>query len=157
MGLFRKKNKVIELQGICLGEVKDITEAKDEVFSQKMMGDGVMVIPKHGDIYAPCDAEVTMVFPTKHALGLKLENGVEVLMHFGIDTVNLNGEGFEVLVKQGSNVKTGELLWHADLDFIKSHAPSEAMMVVVTTLPDGLTIKKHLGSKKAGEMFLEFC
>ena len=147
MGLFNRGKKTIELQAICQGEVKDIIEASDAVFSQKMMGDGVMVIPESGDIYAPCDATIAMVFPTKHAMGLKLKDGSELLLHFGIDTVNLNGEGFQI--------KAGDALWHADLAYIKEHAPSEAMMIVVTSLADGKTIEKVLGNKKTGEKFLE--
>lgn len=155
MGLFRKKKNNMILQAICDGEVKDIIEASDEVFSQKMMGDGVMVVPFNGDIYAPCDAEVAMIFPTRHAIGLKLEDGTELLLHFGIDTVNLNGEGFHVCVSAGSHIKAGDPLWNANLPFIKEHAPSEAMMIVITALPDGKAVHKTLGSKKRGEMFLE--
>ena len=76
-------------------------------------------------------------------------------MHFGIDTVNLNGEGFTVCVKEGDQIKAGDALWHADLAYIKEHAPSEAMMIVVTSLADGKTLKKVLGNKKTGEKFLE--
>lgn len=155
MGLFNRGKKTIELQAICQGEVKDIIEASDAVFSQKMMGDGVMVIPESGDIYAPCDATIAMVFPTKHAMGLKLKDGSELLLHFGIDTVNLNGEGFTVCVKEGDQIKADDALWHADLAYIKEHAPSEAMMIVVTSLADGKTLKKVLGNKKTGEKFLE--
>ena len=114
-----------------------------------------MVIPESGDIYAPCDATIAMVFPTKHAMGLKLKDGSELLLHFGIDTVNLNGEGFTVCVKEGDQIKAGDALWHADLAYIKEHAPSEAMMIVVTSLADGKTLKKVLGNKKTGEKFLE--
>lgn len=155
MGLFQKKKKQWMLQAICDGEVKDISEASDAVFSQKMMGDGVMFVPDHGDIYAPCDAEVAMIFPTKHAIGLKLKDGSELLFHFGIDTVNLNGEGFHVCVKEGDQIKAGDPLWHADLAFIKEHAPSEAMMIVATALADGKSLQKSFGRKKRGEMFLE--
>ena len=155
MGLFSKKKQTTKFYAICQGEVKDITQACDEVFSQKMMGDGVMVIPQEGVILSPSDGEITMVFPTKHAMGLKLEDGTEILLHFGIDTVNLNGEGFHVCVNQGDKVKTGDKLWQADLEFIRSHAPSEAMMIVITTLPQGKQIQKQLGMKKTGEMFLE--
>ncbi|QNM11668.1 PTS sugar transporter subunit IIA [[Eubacterium] hominis] len=129
MGLFNRGKKTIELQAICQGEVKDIIEASD--------------------------ATIAMVFPTKHAMGLKLKDGSELLLHFGIDTVNLNGEGFTVCVKEGDQIKAGDALWHADLAYIKEHAPSEAMMIVVTSLADGKTLKKVLGNKKTGEKFLE--
>lgn len=155
MGLFKKKQKVIRLASMAMGVAEDISCAKDEVFSAKMMGDGVAFTPLEEMVYAPCDATVAMVFPTKHAIGLQLENGVEVLLHFGIDTVALNGEGFEVFVAQGDVIKAGDLLWKADLSYIKEHAPSEAIMVIITAMPEGWTLEKQLGNKKKGELMLE--
>lgn len=82
------------------GEVVDITKVPDEVFAGKMMGEGVAVIPEEGVVYAPFDGVVKMDFPTKHALGLESEEGLEMLIHFGLETVGLKGQGFEVLVNQ---------------------------------------------------------
>ena len=154
MGFFKKKKTVTEFFSLCNGDVQDITNACDDVFAQKMMGDGVMIIPRDGLVYAPCDAEVTMTFPTKHAIGLTLDNDIELLMHFGVDTVNLNGEGLTLFVEQGDRVRKGDILWKADLDYIKEHAPSEAIMVIVSICPEGMQIEKVLGTKQKGEVFL---
>lgn len=154
MGFFKKKKTTTEFLSFCNGEVSDITNACDDVFAQKMMGDGVMFTPHDGSIYAPCDGEVTMTFPTKHAIGIRLDNDIELLLHFGVDTVNLDGEGFTICVKQGDRVHAGDVLWNADLAYIKAHAPSEAIMVIVTTCPEGMQIEKELGSKQKGDTFL---
>ena len=78
-----------------------------------------MIKPQHGLICSPCDAVVTMIFPTKHAIGLRLNNGCEILLHFGVNTVSLNGEGFELLVKQDQTIGLGEPIWNADLHYIR--------------------------------------
>ena len=101
------------------GEVKNISEISDPTFAGKMMGDGFMVLPENGDVVAPFDGEVMMIFPTKHALGLKSVDGEELLIHCGLDTVTLNGEPFEVKVHQGDQIKAGQLLMKADLNKIK--------------------------------------
>lgn len=154
MGLFKKKKATTEFFSLCHGEAKDITNACDEVFAQKMMGDGVMFIPNDGTIYAPCDGEITMTFPTKHAIGITLNNGIEMLLHFGVDTVNLDGKGFRICVNQGDHVHVGDVLWNADLTYIKANAPSEAIMVIITTCPEGMQINKELGVKQKGDIFL---
>ena len=156
MGLFHKQKADSNLVAMCQGEVRDISDACDMVFSQKMMGDGIMLIPEESIISAPCKAEVLMCFPTKHAIGLKLENEIELLLHFGVDTVNLDGEGFDLKVKQGDIVAVGEPLWIADLDYIKAHAPSEAIMIIVTANPKGLALEKHLGKYQRNEKILAF-
>ena len=102
----------VELKNIVDGEVVDISESCDNIFAQKMMGDGLMIKPQHGLICSPCDAVVTMIFPTKHAIGLRLNNGCEILLHFGVNTVSLNGEGFELLVKQDQTIGLGEPIWN---------------------------------------------
>ncbi|MDG3374879.1 glucose PTS transporter subunit IIA, partial [Vibrio parahaemolyticus] len=90
-----------DVYAVATGKVIPITEVGDEVFSQKMMGDGFAVIPESGEIFAPVAGKVTSVFPTKHAIGLVTDSGIEVLVHMGIDTVQLNGEPFTVFVKEG--------------------------------------------------------
>lgn len=87
------------------GKVISLEEVPDPIFSGKMMGDGAAILPADGKIYAPVDGELTTVAATKHAFGFTMENGVQVLVHFGLETVGLNGEGFEVITKQGSKVK----------------------------------------------------
>lgn len=156
MGLFQKKKQQPVLKALCDGIVKDITEASDEVFSQKMMGDGILLEPQDGMVYAPCDASVMMCFPTKHAIGLQLDNGIELLLHFGVDTVNLNGEGFDLKVTAGDKIACGDLLWKADLAFIKEHAVSDELLIIMTANPNQCGYEKHLGEKKRNENVLEF-
>lgn len=114
------------------GEVKNISEISDPTFAGKMMGDGFMVLPENGDVVAPFDGEVMMIFPTKHALGLKLVDGEELLIHCGLDTVTLNGEPFEVKVHQEDQIKAGQLLMKADLNKIKEAGCSIETAVVIT-------------------------
>ena len=93
------------------GKSVAIEDVPDEVFATKMMGDGIAVIPDEGKIYAPCDGTISMIMDnTKHALGIKTEDGIEMLIHVGLDTVNLLGEGFETHVATGDQVEAGELL-----------------------------------------------
>lgn len=114
-----------------------ITNAPDPAFAGKMMGDGYMVWPADGQVAAPEDGQVVFVFPTKHAIGLKTEDGIEYLLHIGIDTVKLDGKGFEVYVKDGDPVKKGDKLMSFDLQYIKEHAQSEACIAVFTSLKEG--------------------
>ena len=114
------------------GTVHPITEAPDEGFSGKMMGDGFFVAPSDGMVVAPADGEVMFVFDTKHAIGMKTADGTEYLIHYGIDTVKLGGKGFEVFVENGQKVKKGDKLMKADLDYIKANAPSDVCLVIFT-------------------------
>lgn len=106
-----------------------------------MMGDGYIVRPQDGMAYAPEDAEVSFVFPSKHAVGLKSGDGTEYLLHIGVDTVNLNGEGFETFVKDGDHVKKGDKLIGFDIKYIKEHAKSDECIVVFTSLQEGEEIR----------------
>lgn len=119
------------------GTVKPITEAPDPAFAGKMMGDGFLVEPENGIVLAPEDAEIVFVFPSKHAIGLKTKDGVEFLLHIGIDTVKLDGKGFEVFVKDGDSVKRGDKLMEFDLQYIREHAPSDVCLTVFTGLKEG--------------------
>ena len=121
-----------EVETVADGQVIAITDVKDPVFSQKMMGDGFAVEPENGKIYSPVAGTVTSVFPTKHALGLLTENGLEVLVHIGLDTVSLEGKPFEVHVSEGQRVAAGELLVTADLEAIKAAGRETSTVVVFT-------------------------
>ena len=121
-----------EVETVADGQVIAITDVKDPVFSQKMMGDGFAVEPENGKIYSPVAGTVTSVFPTKHALGLLTENGLEVLVHIGLDTVSLEGQPFEVHVSEGQKVAAGELLVTADLEAIKAAGRETSTVVVFT-------------------------
>lgn len=123
------------------GEAAPITEASDEAFAGKMMGDGYIIRPEEGMAYAPEDAVVSFVFPSKHAVGLMGSDGVEYLIHIGVDTVNLNGEGFEAFVKDGDQVKKGDKLIGFDIEYIREHAKSDECIIVFTSLKEGEEIR----------------
>lgn len=106
------------------GKVLDLSNVPDPVFAQKMMGNGFAIEPHEGVVVAPFDAEVVNAFPTKHAIGLRAKTGLEVLIHVGMDTVTLKGEGFDLKIKEGDQVKAGDLLLEFDLDVIRSKATS---------------------------------
>ena len=120
LGLFKGKNKGNLLHSPCNGKVVPITEVPDSTFADKILGDGFAVIPSEGRVYAPADGEVSMVFDTLHAVTMTSTQGTEILIHIGLDTVELKGEPFEQKVKEGQDVKKGDLLVVADLDKIKA-------------------------------------
>lgn len=119
------------------GVLKPITEAPDEAFASKAMGDGYLVMPENGTVVAPEDGEVMFVFPSKHAIGLKASDGTEYLLHIGVDTVKLNGEGFTVFVSDGQKIKKGDKLMEFDPAYIREHAVSDACIVIFTGLTEG--------------------
>ncbi|HCW8130222.1 TPA: PTS transporter subunit IIABC [Staphylococcus aureus] len=114
------------------GEVTPLSEVPDQVFSEKMMGDGIAIKPSQGEVRAPFNGKVQMIFPTKHAIGLVSDSGLELLIHIGLDTVKLNGEGFTLHVEEGQEVKQGDLLINFDLDYIRNHAKSDITPIIVT-------------------------
>lgn len=115
------------------GRLMPLTEVEDQVFSQGLMGDGFAVELKDGQVLAPFSGEVVMTFPTKHAYGLRREDGLEVLIHIGMDTVQLNGEGFESYVQQGDQVVQGQVLAKVDIDYVLSQGKSVVSPVVFTS------------------------
>ncbi len=138
------------------GLAADLGTAPDEAFAQRMMGDGAAVTPQDPYVRAPEDGEVAFVFDTKHAIGFVTASGVSLLIHVGIDTVKLNGEGFEALVETGQEVKKGDPMLKLDLDYLSSHAPSIVSPVLCTELEDNQRI--HLlkeGQIRAGEPLFE--
>lgn len=138
------------------GRADDLGTAPDDAFAQKMMGDGAVVTPEDAFVCAPEDGEVVFVFDTKHAVGYVTDSGISLLIHVGIDTVKLNGEGFEVLVENGQKVKKGQPMLKLDLDYLKANAPSLASPILCTDLEENQRI--HLlkkGEVKAGEPLFE--
>lgn len=137
-GLFKKKeleSNVFTLMPL-EGQVVSIENVPDPVFSKKMMGDGFAIQPSNGTVISPVDGEVLNIFPTKHAVSLKDRNGREILIHIGLDTVNLKGEGFTSFVKDGQSVKKGQKLLEVDLDSIKQKVPSIITPIVFTNLSE---------------------
>lgn len=130
------------------GKIAPITESPDQAFASKAMGDGYMVMPEDGTVVAPEDSTVLFVFPSKHAIGMKAADGTEYLLHIGVDTVKLDGKGFEVFVSDGQEVHQGDKLMEFDLPFIREHAASDACMVIFT----GLTSSDSLNLTKEGSV-----
>ena len=115
----QKKNKILEIKAPISGKAVPLSEVPDPVFSEKMMGDGLAIIPAEGKIYSPVNGEIIMVSATKHAYGILADDGTELLIHFGLETVELNGEGFNVLVKSGDKVKVGDIISEVDYEKLK--------------------------------------
>ncbi|MDN4067176.1 glucose-specific PTS transporter subunit IIBC [Paenibacillus vini] len=134
------------------GELMDITQVPDPVFSEKMTGDGFAVLPHDGTICSPVYGKVFNVFPSKHAVGIMSDGGKEVLVHIGVNTVKLKGQGFNVLVNEGDLVSAGQPIMEVDLEYVKEHAPSIISPIIFSNLPEGsaVTLKKS-GTLKKGE------
>ena len=147
-----KEQKVVDTITVCSpisGLAADLSTAPDEAFAEKMMGDGAVVTPEDPYVRAPEDGEVAFVFDTKHAIGFVTDSGVSLLIHVGIDTVKLNGEGFEALVESGQTVKKGDPMLKLDLEYLKTHAPSVTSPVLCTELEENRLLTD--GPVKAGD------
>lgn len=152
--------KTITISSPITGAAADLATAPDEAFAGKMMGDGAVVTPTDGIVCAPEDGEVCFVFDTKHAIGFLTDSGISLLIHIGIDTVKLNGEGFEVYVENGQKVKKGEPMIKLDLDYLRENAPSLASPVLCTDAADNQKIRLlKEGAVQAGEELfaIDFC
>ena len=147
------KDLSMKLQAFVSGRLMDMTEVEDDMFSQKMMGDGVAIEPTSDTVVAPADAEVTMIMEESlHAVGLRLENGAELLIHIGIDTVKLQGQGFQVLTEQGAHVKAGTPLIRFDADVIRKAGYKNTVIMAVTNSADYMQMAKSRNQEvKAGE------
>lgn len=140
-----KEEAVSEASGTLLyppmnGELLPVEQADDPVFASKALGDGIAINPADGTVYAPCDGTVSLLFPTKHAIGITADSGVDVLIHIGINTVQLDGEGFEAFVEQGIRVKRGDRLIKADLDYIRQKGLNPQTIMIFPE-GDGLTVE----------------
>lgn len=148
----KKVVKSIIIKSPVTGVADRIENAPDEGFAAKMMGDGMTVEPKRAEVVAPADGTIAFVFPSKHAIGLSTADGIEMLLHIGIDTVKLDGAGFEVFVQDGDTVKAGDILMKLDIDYIKANAPSLVSPVICTELKENQSIRViHTGDIKAGQ------
>lgn len=140
--LFGKKISTITIFAPVDGEIIPLSEVPDPVFSEKMMGDGAAIKPSNGTVVSPVEGKVIQVFPTKHAVGLQTKAGVEILIHIGLETVGMNGEGFEAHVQAGDTVTPGDKLITFDMDLVKEKAASEIIPVVITNTDQMKAIKK---------------
>ena len=145
-------NNIYELNSIVNGVVKELSDSKDEMVAKKLLGNGLIILPEDNIIRSPCKGKITMIFPTKHAIGITLENNLELLIHFGINTVALNGKGFELFVENNQDVMPGDILWKVDLDYIKANAVSEEIMIIVINASKDTEFVKLYGYKEQGEL-----
>ncbi len=145
-------NGEIEILSPVKGEVKNVTESTDQTFASKAMGDGIAVTVSEGKVVAPADGKISFVFPSKHAVGLMLKDGSSILIHCGIDTVNLNGEGFECFVAINQEVKQGDVLLTFDQDLIEKKGYSTETMMVFE-LNEGRQVEmKYTGATKGEDV-----
>lgn len=148
----KKLEKTVIISSPITGEAAELSETPDEVFSNKMLGDGAAVTPADSIVRAPEDGEVSFVFDTNHAIGFLTDSGISLLIHIGIDTVKLEGRGFHVLVENGQKVKKGEPMLELDLDFLKENAPSVMSPVICSEMEDNQKVRLlKAGDIKAGE------
>lgn len=148
----RNRQPAVTISSPITGKAAPLSEAPDEGFSGGMMGDGVVVTPEEPIVHAPADGTVTFIFDTKHAIGFETKEGVELLIHIGIDTVKLKGKGFEVFVAEGQRVKKGQKLMRLDLTYLKENAPSLVSPVLCPELTEYQRVRLlKEGSVKAGE------
>lgn len=136
------KKKKTTLTSPVKGEVIDITKVPDQVFAEKLVGDGIGIVPTDGNILAPCDGTITKVFKTNHAFTMITKEGIEVLVHLGIDTVDLKGKGFERIINEESEVKRGDLLIKMDIPTILKEGKSPIVIVIITNMDKIENIKK---------------
>ncbi|WP_117017615.1 PTS sugar transporter subunit IIA [Aeribacillus pallidus] len=157
--IFAKNPKTI-IEEIFLpmyGEVISLSEVPDPVFAQKMMGDGIAVIPKDGKVVSPVKGQIIQVFPTKHAIGIRTKHGLEVLIHVGLDTVELNGEGYEVTVSEGQKVKIGDPIMNVDIEFIEKNNKEIVTPIIITNSAEKTEkiVVREAGEIQRGEYILK--
>lgn len=127
-----KDSSNIEIVAPLNGKIVPLEEVPDPVFSEKMMGDGIAIIPRDGTVVSPVNGKVLHAAETKHAVGIQAEDGTEILIHVGLETVALKGEGFELKVQTGEEVRAGQALLNFNLDYIKEHAENTITPIVIT-------------------------
>lgn len=136
------------------GKLIPLEQVNDAVFSQKIMGDGIAIEPEEGALYAPMKGTISVVFPTKHMIGIEAENGANIIIHIGIDTVELKGQGFETCVKPGNMVEPGELLLKLDLPMIRKNH-SATTMVIIENWNEFQIVPTEQARVEAGEKLLK--
>ena len=145
-GFFKKRP--LEVFAISNGEVIELTEVQDEVFSKKLAGDGVAIIPNNGNFTAPLDGVISRIFPTNHAFSIKGKNSIEIMVHIGLDTVELKGNGFKRLKEEGNSVKVGDTIIEVDLDYLKSNGKDTTTPIVANSEKEIIVECKTLGVVK---------
>lgn len=156
--ILKKRSKTVEFFSPLNGKVIEISNVPDPVFSEKMMGDGFAIIPSDGMLVAPVKGKIIQVFPTKHAICIETKDGLEIIIHIGLETVELNGIGFDVKVKVGDNVEVGDLLVNIDIDFLKKNNKDIVTPVVISNYVDkvkSIILENNLKDVKRKELVLK--
>ena len=143
--------KSVEILAPMTGTIVKLSEVPDRIFAEKVFGDGLAIIPKEGKIVSPVDGVVTKILETGHFYGVTTEDGVEVLVHVGLETVALNGKCFEIYVKEGDKVKAGDLIAKADLEFIKETGRNSITPVIIGLGLQGKELVCEKGEAEAGK------
>lgn len=148
---FMKKKTKNELLATQNGTIVDLKDVPDEAFAQKLLGEGVAILPTDNEVYSPVDGTIIQVSDTLHAYGISTKDGLDILIHIGIDTVELQGEGFEPLVKEGDQVKAGDLIARADLSLLKEKGYELYTPVLITNIEDVKDFSVGTGKTEAGK------
>jgi PTS system glucose-specific IIA component len=143
--LFKKKERIVEFKSPIVGEVVALADVPDQVFAGKMVGDGIAFKPDEGVLFAPVSGRIVQVFPTKHAIGLETKEGLDVLIHIGINTVEMKGEGFRSFVSKNQWVEAGDKIMEFDLDLIEKYGKSTVTPVIITNMGDVKSIEFYDG------------
>ena len=149
------KRKIRKINAPVDGQVIALESVDDEVFSQKLVGDGVAIMPMSNKFTAPIDGVVSKIFSTNHAYSIKSPKDLEVMVHIGLETVALEGKGFTRIANEGDEVKAGDVIIEVDLDYIKAHAKDSITPVIVLEESDVKEIDKKLNIVKSGDMIME--
>lgn len=148
------KKQKLQIFSPVQGKILSLDQVPDPVFSEKMMGEGVAIMPSGGNIHSPIDGSVILVADTKHAIGIRSKDGTEILIHIGLETVSLNGVGFNTHVKIGDSVSIGQLLVDVDWTYLKKHAESIITPIVITNSNDRDIQVENMNEGFVGETVL---
>lgn len=152
--IFSGKSKECTIYSPVEGTCISLGNVKDKMFAEKLLGDGVAFQFKGNRIYAPCDGTIVMIAATKHAIGFKCKNDTEVLLHIGLDTVNLEGKGFKVLINQGDTVKVGDLIVEVDIELMNKNGVDLTTPMIITNTNDFELTKMEESKVKIGDRIL---
>ena len=149
------KRKIRDVYAPADGQIVALESVDDEVFSQKLVGDGVAIIPVSGHFSAPIEGVVSKIFSTNHAYSIKSDKDLEIMVHIGLETVALEGKGFTRIASEGDKVKVGDVIIEVDLEYIKAHAKDVITPIIVTDESDSKTIEKRLSIVKCKDKIME--
>lgn len=154
--MFWKKKKTGSIFSVCNGQTVKLSEVPDPVFSERILGDGVALFPESSDIYAPVDGKIIQVFDTKHAYSILSDDGLEILVHIGLNTVELNGQGFKSFVKNGDTIKKGDKIAEINIEYIESMGCQLYTPIIITNLDKIQKIDVKEQCVKKGEEIISY-